>query len=267
MATATLTLSANATPVNVARYRVSPEVCFSTDQDGTVILSVERGKFHSLIRAGSKAWSKIAAHAEGVTVGMVVDELLMREGEFIGEQRENVEQAFVRMLDMLVANGLIETSNRPASRAISTMRRNACLVTAVLVRRVAEVLIRWRRPHAAALLELTMFQVIRQIGRFPARQATVKHWPIRSRRNTESGDIKQLCEAVDVAATWYPKESLCLQKASVTTCLLRQYGIPAEMKIGIRKQPFSAHAWVEIAGNVVGDHRGVQKYFRVIASW
>jgi hypothetical protein len=72
---------------------------------------------------------------------------------------------------------------------------------------------------------------------------------------------------VHAAAVWYPKQTLCLQKASVTTSLLRQHGFHADMKIGVRKQPFHAHAWVEVDGQVVGDHQNVRKYFREIASW
>ena len=80
-------------------------------------------------------------------------------------------------------------------------------------------------------------------------------------------ELPAVCEAVHTAAVWYPKQTLCLQKASVTTSLLRQHGFPADMKIGVRKQPFHAHAWVEVDGQVVGDHQNVRKYFREIASW
>jgi hypothetical protein len=257
----------NPSLMTAIRYRVCPDVCFSTDQDGTAILNVERGKFHSLIGAGSTAWSKIAAHPEGVRLGVVVDDLLAKEEEFVGEPREKIELAVARMLVKLAAIGLVETSDKPSARVSGAARRWTSRALATLGRRTTGLLIRWQRPRPAALLEFAMFQMIREIGRFTARHHVVKRWPITARQKAAPEDIPHICAAVNEAATWYPKESLCLQKASVTTCLLRQHGIPAEMKIGVRKQPFDSHAWVEVGGKVVGDHKGVQTYFKVIASW
>lgn len=252
------------TSMDAARFRVSPHVCFSTDQDGTAILNVEHGKFHSVIGAGSAAWQQIAAHPEGITLDIIVDQLLTMDADFTSEPREKVRQAVSYLLDTLVENRLIETNERPSAPVYGGARRFACAVTASLARRLTNLLIRWRLPRAAALLEFAMFQVIRWIGRFPARYYTVKHWPIELQRSVKPEDVARLCAAIDEAATWFPKESLCLQKASVTACLLRQHGIPAEMKIGIHKLPFASHAWVEVAGTVINDHKGVQSYFRVI---
>jgi hypothetical protein len=249
------------------RYLLSPEACFSTDHDGTAVLNLESGKFHSLIGAGSVAWSKIVAHPEGITLDMVVDELLTKEDEFAGEPREKVELAVTGMLDMLTEIGLVEASNSPSPRISGSVRSWTSNTLASVGRQVTDLLIRLRRPRVAAFLEFAIFQIIRRIGHFPARLSIVKGWPITPRQGVPLEEIPQLCVAVDEAATWYPKESLCLQKASVKTCLLRQYGIPAEMKIGVHKQPFQAHAWVEVSGDVVGDYKGVQKYFKVIACW
>jgi hypothetical protein len=46
---------------------------------------------------------------------------------------------------------------------------------------------------------------------------------------------------------------LCLQRSAAAACLLKRYGIPAQMVIGAKQMPFKAHAWVEVGGRVVND--------------
>jgi hypothetical protein len=261
------TASGNFQPMKTSLYRVPSGVCHSTDQDGTIVLNIEQGKFYSLISAGSMVWQQVAAHPEGATFDTVVDKLMTNEVEFANKPREKVERAISSMLNTLVESGLIETSERPSSRAFGSIRCLACAAIVVLVRGITNLLIRRQMQRSAAFVELVMFQVIRWVGRFPARYHTIKNWPVEPRPMVESEDIERICSAVDEAATWYPKESLCLQRSSVTACLLRQHGVPAEMKIGIHKLPFASHAWVEVAGKVINDHKGVQTYFKVIDVW
>ncbi len=45
-----------------------------------------------------------------------------------------------------------------------------------------------------------------------------------------------------------PRDPRCLQKSLVLTELLARRGIPATLVIGVRPDPFAAHAWVEHAG-------------------
>jgi hypothetical protein len=260
-------VTGNALPMRSRLYKVPSGVCYSTDQDGTIILNIARGKFYSLISTGSKVWQQIVAHPEGATFDTVIDKLMTNEVEFEKEPREKVEQAVSGMLDTLVEGGLVETSERRSTQALGSVRRLTCVATVGVVRAVTNHLIRRQMQRSAAFMEFAMFQMIRRVGRFPARYQTVKSWPVEPHPTAESEDIERICSAVDEAAAWYPKESLCLQRASVTACLLRQHGVPAEMKIGIRKLPFASHAWVEVAGKVINDHKGVQTYFKVIDVW
>lgn len=46
-------------------------------------------------------------------------------------------------------------------------------------------------------------------------------------------------------------DARCLQHSAALTCFLRGNGIPAECVIGIKVEPFVAHAWVELNGMVV----------------
>lgn len=56
-----------------------------------------------------------------------------------------------------------------------------------------------------------------------------------------------------VAATafYYRKRKDCLPRALAIYHFLRAKGAPVEFRLGIKKFPFSAHAWVEYRGHVV----------------
>lgn len=70
--------------------------------------------------------------------------------------------------------------------------------------------------------------------------------------------------AVDEACVWYVKRAPCLQRSAVAACLLRRYGVRAELVIGYRALPFESHAWVEVEGQVVNDRPQYQKFFTVL---
>jgi len=47
--------------------------------------------------------------------------------------------------------------------------------------------------------------------------------------------VERICAAVDMACIWYWKEVLCLQRSAATACLLKRYGIAAQMVIGAQQ--------------------------------
>jgi hypothetical protein len=81
---------------------------------------------------------------------------------------------------------------------------------------------------------------------------SVRHRPLR-RKPPSPDAVERICSAVDIACIWRWKQILCLQRSAVTTCLLRRYGVHAELVIGAQQMPFKAHAWVEVGGRVVND--------------
>jgi hypothetical protein len=76
--------------------------------------------------------------------------------------------------------------------------------------------------------------------------------------------VERICAAVDMACIWYWKEVLCLQRSAVTACLLKRYGVPAQMVIGAQQIPFRAHAWVEVDGRVVNDKPYTPEMYAVL---
>ncbi len=74
----------------------------------------------------------------------------------------------------------------------------------------------------------------------------------------------KVCSAVDLACIWYWKEVRCLQRSAASAYLLKHYGVPAQMIIGVQQIPFKAHAWVEVCGQVVNDKPYMREIYEVL---
>ena len=73
-------------------------------------------------------------------------------------------------------------------------------------------------------------------------------------------DMERMIWAVDVVGRRLFPQNPCLTQAVVVQRLLRRRGIPAELRIGVRKEQgatLEAHAWVEHGGEVVMGGRGL----------
>lgn len=114
-----------------------------------------------------------------------------------------------------------------------------------------------------AFVMLLTFQIYLWRGTFSALHDKVRSYPFGRTRPTQY-TFAEICEAVDMACIWYPKEVLCLQRSAVTACLLKRYGHSAQMVIGARLSPFKAHAWVELGGQVVNDKPYVPEIYAVL---
>ena len=114
-----------------------------------------------------------------------------------------------------------------------------------------------------AYLKLIQFDQYLARRNFSALYSKVRNYP--TRKNTPSSDaVERICAAVDMACIWYWKEVLCLQRSSALACLLKRYGVPAQMVIGAQQMPFKAHAWVEVGGRVVNDKPYTPELYAVL---
>lgn len=113
-----------------------------------------------------------------------------------------------------------------------------------------------------AYLRLIEFDLYLAGGDFKALYEKVRRYPIRE-VSPPVNAVDQICAAVDMACIWYWKEVLCLQRSAATACLLKRYGVPAQMMIGAQQMPFKAHAWVEVNGRVVNDKPYVREMYAV----
>jgi hypothetical protein len=117
-----------------------------------------------------------------------------------------------------------------------------------------------------ALFGLLAFDVLGLGRNFTELNRMVSRWKV-SARTAPEGTNSQVCEAINRACVWYPKRVRCLQRSAVTTCLLRDYGIPGKMVVGAQNLPFKAHAWTEVDGTAVNERRDVQKIYQVLDCW
>jgi len=114
-----------------------------------------------------------------------------------------------------------------------------------------------------AYLLLIRFDLYLAHGNFTALYDKVRRYPTGKKAEAAVA-IEQICFAVDLACIWYWKEALCLQRSAATACLLRCYGIAAQMVIGAQQMPFKAHAWVEVDGRVVNDKPYTAEIYAVL---
>lgn len=114
-----------------------------------------------------------------------------------------------------------------------------------------------------AYFELIYFDLHLRRGNFAALYQKVRNYPTR-RPIGVPGVTEKICAAVDMASIWYWKEVLCLQRSAATACLLKRYGIPAQMMIGAQQMPFKAHAWVEVDARVVNDRPYMREMYAVL---
>lgn len=113
-----------------------------------------------------------------------------------------------------------------------------------------------------AFFALMVFDLLLLGGDFTTVHRVVHKWALKGNRGG-TDPTEQVCKAVNHACIWYPKRALCLQRAAVTTCLLRSCGVPAQMVIGANKLPFRAHAWVEVDGLVINERIDVRDVYRI----
>ncbi len=114
-----------------------------------------------------------------------------------------------------------------------------------------------------AYLKLIQFDLYLARGKFAALYDKVRKYPLR-RDLPAPGAAQRICSAVDMACIWYWKEALCLQRSAATVCLLRQYGVPGQLVLGAQQMPFKAHAWVEVAGQIVNDRPYTAEMYAVL---
>ena len=103
-----------------------------------------------------------------------------------------------------------------------------------------------------ACFELLRFEIYLCRDDFRGLYGHVKDCPVEKYYNPPA-DPQPIVRSVNLACAFYFKKVLCLQRAAVTTCLLRKAGIAAQLVIGVQTLPYGAHAWVEVDGNVVND--------------
>ena len=73
--------------------------------------------------------------------------------------------------------------------------------------------------------------------------------------------VSRTLEAVAVATRYYWRRRLdCLPRALTVYLLLRRRGVPVILRIGVKRYPFAAHAWVECMGRSLGESESTRRH-------
>jgi hypothetical protein len=126
------------------------------------------------------------------------------------------------------------------------------------------------QPSAAPLLVLRACFLVFHFGRYIRRgdfgtlYRQVRSTPTAKRNSLGPNAVDRICRSAELACIWFWRTPLCLQRSAAICCLLRRYGHPALMVIGVRQIPFRAHAWVELDGRVVSDRPYLRQMYIVV---
>ena|GEM_PF-686634 len=246
----------------VTRFTVSPNVCSATSDDGTTILDIEQGKLYSATGVGSVIWSKLMAAPAGMPMNAIITEL---QKDFDNVPLQQIERDAECFVTQLKKKGVIQASDRKSESHVNNRGSRIVKSSVSLISLAVNFLLKLKLNVPAAYLLLIASDLMLKLGSFRSLHYAIKSWPLASEFNSLSKIAPATCTAIENACTYYPKQAVCLQRSVVATCMLRYYGVPAQLVIGVRKMPFYSHAWVEVEGVVVNDHEQVQTYFSVLS--
>lgn len=99
-----------------------------------------------------------------------------------------------------------------------------------------------------AYLWLIAVQFILSARGFTALHERVARQKCRQKPQAELGVLTRSFLA---AQCLYVTQIRCLHSSAACVLFLRAAGFPARLKFGVQQYPFSAHAWVELDGEVV----------------
>jgi hypothetical protein len=116
------------------------------------------------------------------------------------------------------------------------------LLQALALLPVAAVVLRWRRLHSWRPVQAVHLRELDQAARHQARA---------------------VARLVALAVRRGPYRASCLERSVVLWWLLARQGIRADLRVGVRQGPgqLEAHAWVELAGEVLNDREEVGQLY------
>lgn len=228
--------------------------------DGGVLLDIKNDLIHKLSSVGVDL---LRALAKGMDENEIVSELAIRYNMHPDHLRDDLSTLHTRIHEL----GLHVPTDLPLEVApLATPLSDSLPSFPWYGKKNSGQGLKPSLPtRFLAFLGLVWFDVALSLLSMKTVCRIVHTWRTRQCNTTDESAIRErICSAVERACVWYSKETLCLQRSAVTTCLLRSAGLPAEMVIATQIMPLEPHAWVEIRGSVVNDHKRVATVFEVI---
>lgn len=80
-------------------------------------------------------------------------------------------------------------------------------------------------------------------------------------------EINKLLMTIDYVCTVYPRSAQCMHRSFLGYQYLRKkFHLPVELVVGVRKMPFTAHAWLMLNGNNMNEDTQYTDQFQIILS-
>jgi hypothetical protein len=248
-------------------------------KDGSVLLAIAEDRVCKLNGTGALTWMILENIAEGLSLEEILYaleqqfEAINAEGELRFEvPHEQLRTDTHTFLKKMIALHLLDVSRDARGRELYSVSAGVTSTTSTPVTDIAHFdsagdqleqdLSFSRRETFSAFVGLLAFDLLLKFGGFQRLIRRVEHWPTTSPRTPDRGICRRVRGMVDRAQMYYPKKAMCLQHSAVVTCLLRRRGVPAEMVLAAQSFPPKAHAWAEVAGEVVSDSPSVKTKYR-----
>lgn len=87
---------------------------------------------------------------------------------------------------------------------------------------------------------------------------------IKSRKKKKELDLSQAVKHLNAATMIYGPKTKCLEWAVALLHYIIRLGYNPTLKIGVQNNPFYSHAWVEVAGEIIGDIKDLNERMVVI---
>ena len=243
-------------------------------KDGCVLLSIAEDRVCKLNGVGALTWMILEDSADPICLDEIVDaleqkfEAINAEGELWYEvPHEQLRADTDTFLKKMVSLRLLDVSHELYSISAGVAGPTSAPAPAhfhSIDNDATEDLTFSHRETFSAFVGLLAFDLLLKFGGFQRLIRRVEHWPTASPPTADPDICRRVRGMVDRAQMYYPKKAMCLQHSAVVTCLLRRCGVPAEMVLAARNFPPKAHAWAEVAGEVVNDHNAVKGEYRVL---
>lgn len=238
------------------RFEIAGHVRSAGGLEGAVLLDLRSGKYIALNPIAGRIW-------EGVERGETRAAIVARLEEEIEAPPGRLRQDVDAFVGQLLAKGLIRERTGDAPQASAPEPRPVEASADV----DGEVAVRFEPLCLlAAWFGLVLADLVLGLSGFHRFHALLSRIPVRGPERDSAALATALARVVDRAAAFYFKRAWCLQRSAVAMAVMRCYGVPAKLAIGVHRVPFQAHAWVELRGRVINDRPWLPQSFTVIES-
>ena len=255
-------------------------------KDGSILLSISGNRICKLNGAGAMTWVVLEGSTRALTAAEIVRALrrqfdsINREGELLYEvSPEQLQRDTVRFLTRMTEMNLLAVAGNERGEELYSIKEDVSGTSAAKASTTVpsapldenpndefsgERVKVSKRETVSAFFGLLAFDLLLKIRGFNSLIRRVEHWPVAEPKISDREICRRVRGMVDRAQMYYPKKAMCLQHSAVVTCLLRRRGVAAQMVLAAQEFPPKAHAWSEVAGEVVNDRNAVKNEYLIL---